>query len=103
VARLRYSTAARTDLRQIYRYIREQRGSGIVALQFVERLRRKCSELADAPIQMGRPRSELRADLRSQPFGNYMIYFRYLDKVLEVVNVLEGHRDVVAFFSDNKR
>jgi hypothetical protein len=29
-----------------------------------------------------------------------MIYFRYLGEVLEVVNVLEGHRDVVAFFSD---
>jgi hypothetical protein len=27
---------------------------------------------------------------------------RYLGEVLEVVNVLEGHRDVVAFFSDNK-
>jgi toxin ParE1/3/4 len=102
VARLRYSTAARTDLRQIYRYIRQQSGSGIVALQFVARLRRKCGELADAPIQMGRPRSELRADLRSLPFGNYMIYFRYLGEVLEVVNVLEGHRDVAAFFSDNK-
>ena len=85
MARLRYSATARTDLGQIYRYIREQSSSGAVALRFVEQLRRKCGELAGAPIQMGRSRSELRPDLRSHPHGNYVIFFRYVGDVLEVV------------------
>ncbi len=48
---------------------------------------------------LGRARPELRPDVRSLPFGNYVIFFRYRDGALEVVNVLEGHRDIDAFFS----
>jgi toxin ParE1/3/4 len=98
VARLRYSAAARADLAQIYGYIREQSGSGTVALRFIHRLRRKCAELAGAPIQMGRPRPELRSDLRSHPYKSYVIFFRYVRGTLEIVNILEGHRDIDAFF-----
>jgi toxin ParE1/3/4 len=101
--RLRYSATARTDLAEIYRYIREQSGSGAVALRFVEQLRGKCSELAEAPIQMGRARPELRADLRSHSYGNYLIFFRYVRDVLEIVNVLEAHRDVGALFGGDER
>jgi toxin ParE1/3/4 len=103
VARLRYSRAAQKDLGQIYQYIREKSGSGTIALRFIGRLRRKCRELAGAPIQMGRPRDKLRPGLRSHPFQNYVIYFHYLGDVLAVVNVLEGHRDVTAIFDDNER
>jgi hypothetical protein len=31
-----------------------------------------------------------------------MIFFRYRDDVLEVVNVLEGHRDIEAHFGDRQ-
>jgi molybdate transport system substrate-binding protein len=46
---------------------------------------------------MGRLRPELSAGLRSHPYGSYMIYFRYVGDVLEVVNILEGHKDVLHF------
>jgi toxin ParE1/3/4 len=49
---------------------------------------------------MERPRPELRPDLRSHHFETYVIFFRYVGDVLEVVNVLEGHRDIEAFFDD---
>jgi toxin ParE1/3/4 len=52
---------------------------------------------------MGRQRPELRPDLRSHPYEAYVIFFRYVGDVLEVVNVLEGHRDVVAFFREGDR
>jgi toxin ParE1/3/4 len=100
VARLRYSTAARDDLGQIYQYIREKSGSGATALQFVRRLRAKCEELARAPIRMGRLRPELWSELRSHPFESYMIFFRYVGDVLEIVDILEGHRDIDAFFKE---
>lgn len=47
---------------------------------------------------MGRPRPELRVDLRSSVFKGHVIFFRYIDDVLEVVNVLEGHRDIDSHF-----
>jgi plasmid stabilization system protein ParE len=103
VARLRYSATARSDLADIYRYIRGKSGSGAVALRFAQRLRRKCEELAAAPIVMGRQRPELRPDLRSHAYEAYVIFFRYVGDVLEVVNVLEGHRDVGAFFREGDR
>jgi plasmid stabilization system protein ParE len=97
-SRIRFTAATRNDLGQIYRYIREQSGSGTVARRFVHELRAKCADLAAAPIQMGRPRTELRADLRSHPHKSYVIFFRYIGDVLEVVRVIEGHRDIPALF-----
>ncbi len=40
-------------------------------------------------------------DIRSFAFKGYVIYFRYVGNTFEVVNVLEGHRDAVAYFHDD--
>jgi toxin ParE1/3/4 len=54
---------------------------------------------------LGRARPELRSDIRSTPFKSYLIFFRYLPSesdrdILEVVNVVESHRDLIAYFGD---
>ena len=103
MARIRYSATARHDLGQIYRYIREQSGSGETARRFVHELRQKCNALAAAPIMMGRPRTELLPGLRSHPHKSYVIFFRYVGDVLEIVNVIEGHRDIPALFSEGDK
>ena len=100
MARLRYSAAARNGLGEIYRYIRDQSGSGETARRFVHELRHKCNGLAAAPIVMGRPRPELRPGLCSHPYKSYVIFFRYVGEVLEIVNVIEGHRDIPALFGE---
>jgi len=103
VARLRYTAAARDDLISIAQYIVRESGNRVLAKQFTDRLRRRCAELSALPFSMGRPRPELRPDMRSVAFGNYVIFFRYLGNTLEVVNILEGHRDIDGFFSDENR
>ena len=98
MARLRYTAAARDDVIDIAGYIAHQSGSTVLAKQFTDRLRRKCADLAWSPFTMGRSRPELRPDMRSVAFGNYVIFFRYSRNTLEVVNILERHRDFGAFF-----
>ena len=63
-------------------------------------LRRRCHELAALPGTLGRARSELGPDLRSVSHKGYVIFFRYADERFEVVDILEGHRDIEAFFGD---
>ena len=55
-------------------------------------------KLASLPGTLGRPRPALRPDIRSFPFKGYVIFFRYEGDAMEVVNVLEGHRDVPSHF-----
>lgn len=61
---------------------------------------RQCAKLAALPGVLGRARPELRPDIRSFAFRGYVIFFRYRGDRLEVVSVLEGHRDIDAHFSD---
>lgn len=53
--------------------------------------------LGDWP-ELGRPRPELRAGLRSLSIGNYLIFYRVRADAVEVLRVLHGRRDVDALF-----
>ncbi|MFS8112995.1 type II toxin-antitoxin system RelE/ParE family toxin [Rhizobium jaguaris] len=98
MARLRYTRDAQSDILNILTFITHESGSQKIALKFTTSLRRKCSDLASLPGHMGRPRPELRHDMRSFVFRSYIIFFHYVDDVFEVLNVLEGHRDLDSHF-----
>jgi plasmid stabilization system protein ParE len=98
MARLRYTTTAQDDIVSLTTYIADRSGSRAAAERFAGRIRRKCREIAAAPIRLGRARPELLPDLRGLTFGNYLILFRHLGDTVEIVNVIEGHRDVEAIF-----
>lgn len=99
--RLRYLDSARQDLIYILRYITRENGSLIVGQQFVGLLRQQCRHLASLPGTMGRARPELRPDIRSFAFRGYVIFFRYVDDAFEVVNILEGHKDIESHFGQH--
>ena len=98
--RLNYSTTARTDLAEITRYIHRESHSRAVASAFARRLHEQCEKLAASIGTLGVARPDLRSDLRSIPFGNYTIFFRYGSEALEVVSILESHRDAYRALSD---
>jgi plasmid stabilization system protein ParE len=102
VRRLVYTAAARDDLTAILDYLTRESGSLAVGRKFTAELRAQCAKLASLPGTLGRARPELRPDVRSFPYRNYVIFFRYHPNTFEIVNILEGHRDIVARFGDDK-
>jgi plasmid stabilization system protein ParE len=100
VAQLRYAAAARDDLVGIAVYIARESGHPGTARSFTQFLRQRCADLAASSFQLGRLRPELGADIRSFGVSHYVIFFRYVGDILEVINILEGHRDIDAFFKD---
>lgn len=99
MARLRYLDSARADLLSILDYVYRESGDIALARQFVEKLRGHCRNLASLPGHMGRSRPELRPDIRSVTFGSYVIFFRYLGDDFQVINILEGHRDIEGYYA----
>ncbi len=96
--KLSYLEQAKTDLISIKRYIAKQSGSNELALSYTQKLRQQCRKLAELPGTMGRARPELMEGLRSFPYDNYVIFFRYSDSLIEIVSIIEGHRDIEALF-----
>lgn len=97
---LRYLEQARHDLLQIKRYLARESGSSEIALRYIENLRQECRRLAALPGTLGRARPELAEGIRSIPYGNYVIFFRYHGPYFEIVSIIEGHRDIEELFSE---
>ena len=99
--RLVYLPSAKRDFEAILDYITRESGSLAVGRAFAGVLRGQCQKLAALPGTLGRARPELRPDIRSFAFKGYLIFFRYHGDSFEVVNVLEGHRDMIGYFRDD--
>ncbi len=100
--RATFLASVQNDVLGILSYIAEQSGSLSVAQRFVRQVRAHCHKLAGLPGTLGRARPEIRPDLRSVPYKNYVIFFRYVEDRFEVVNILEGHRDIIDYFEDEE-
>lgn len=87
------------NIGDVAEYIARETANTEVGERFASRLERQCEKLARLPGTLGRLRPELADGIRSFPIGSYIIFFRYLGDVLEIVNVLEGHRDIAGFFA----
>jgi toxin ParE1/3/4 len=100
VRRLILLDSALADFASILDYITRESGSRVIGRGFVDRLQNQCKKLASLPGTLGRPRPELRPDIRSFAFNGYVIFCRYEGATFEVVNVFEGHRDIITYFRD---
>ena len=82
---------AESDLDEIWWYIAQDSPDN--ADRFLDRLQERFLALADFP-KMGMGRDDIQAGLRSQPVGNYLIFYFPLADGIEIVRVLHGSRDV---------
>jgi len=87
----RLSPQAASDLEAIGDYIAQD--SPTNARRFIERLTQKFVALGRNPM-IGRARPELRADLRSFPYGAYLILYRVIDDGVEIVRVVHAARNL---------
>jgi toxin ParE1/3/4 len=85
------SPQAEHDLEGIGDYIAEDSPSN--AERFIERLTQRFVSLGRNP-RIGRARPELRPDLRSFPYGAYLILYRPIDEGVEIVRVLHAARNL---------
>jgi toxin ParE1/3/4 len=102
VRRATFLASVRDDFLAILAYVANESGSVSIAQAFLRELRDKCHKLAALDTTIGRARPELRADIRSFPYKNYVIFFRYAGGRFEVVNILERHMDVEGRLNERK-
>ena len=65
--------------------------------RWIDKLDQKFKLVATQPL-MGRARYELATDLRSFPFGRYVIFYTPIEDGIDVVRVLHTARDADALF-----
>lgn len=88
---------AAEDIAEIWDYIADD--SLAAADRFVDQLDKQFGLLAIQP-RIGRARGELAPDVRSFPFGRYVIFYLPIDDGIDVVRVLHSARDIEAVFGD---
>ena len=86
------------DLAEIWAYIDED--SPRQADAFAAAIDHEIRDLARHPL-IGRARPELLIDLRSFPFGRYVIFYLPRKRGIEVVRVLHGARDLKPLFDED--
>jgi toxin ParE1/3/4 len=94
VRRASFLPSAKIALVELRIYLTKASGSRNVPRKFIARLRDHCHYLASLPFEMGKSRPELGPEMRSANFENYVILFRYHEDRFEIVNIIEGHRDL---------
>ena len=86
----RLSDRAKGDLQRIISFSRDRFGAR-VAQAFGDGFLTLIERLARTP-QMGRPRPEIGAGVRSFPFRSHIVFYRIKADVLEVAHIRHGAR-----------
>jgi toxin ParE1/3/4 len=94
--RIDISPAARHDLADVWSFVSQDNEDA--ATHLIQSFYRQCVVLSDMP-NLGRARDrDLGEGLRSYPIGNYVIFYRFDNKRLEMVRVAHSARDIGEVF-----
>ena len=93
MARVARTALARSDLKDIGRYLAEQSQSRDVALRFLDAISKRC-DLYASNAALGEACPDLSADVRRFSVGSYVVYYRPIRGGIAVLRVLHGSRDL---------
>jgi len=93
-----YSPAAIDDLDDIWLYIAVE-ADVETAKGFLQRVENACERIVRSPIGF-RLRSEFGRDLRSFPFGNYIIFYLPEPYGINIIRIVNASRDLETIFED---
>lgn len=99
MARITRRPLAAADILDVWGHIAED--SIEQADRWVDKLGEKFEIIATQPL-MGRARNELAANVRSFPFGRYVIFYSPNEDGIDVVRVLHSARDIDAVFGEDQ-
>ena len=97
MARVTRRPQAAIDILDIWGFIAED--STVEADRWIDRLDERLNLWATQPL-IGRLRDELAPELRSMPFGRYVVFFLPLPEGIDIVRVLHSSRDTDNEFSE---
>jgi len=86
---------AKVDLDDIWFYIAQDSPNN--ADRFLNQIQETCLSLANFP-HLGTIRNELKANLRSHPIGNYLIFYFPLENGIDIVRVIHQSRNIGILF-----
>jgi toxin ParE1/3/4 len=91
------TVAARQDLLSIWEYIAEDNPTA--ADRVLDTLDKKIARLAEHPL-LGPARPDIAPDLRYLVSDHFIVLYRVLPDVVEIVRVLHGAQNLTAIFTD---
>ncbi len=100
MARLVIAPRARADLIDIGRHIGA--ANPAAADRLIQRFGDTFERLSERPLS-GRPRADIRPNLRSVPIDRYVIFYPPMENGVEIVRVLHSARDVAPLFEGAQR
>jgi toxin ParE1/3/4 len=86
-----YTPEALQDLVEIGTHI--ARDNPTAALRWVDAIEAVCELLATQPAIGHRVRTRRFGEIRREPVGNYLIYYRPIARGVEILRVVHGARD----------
>jgi toxin ParE1/3/4 len=98
-ARVIRTPASDDDLFEIWLFIAQDNPDA--ATRVLRKIKSTLNKLERNP-KMGRDRSELAPGLRSVACHPYVLFYRIVDKDIDLVRVLHGARDVPSIFESDK-
>lgn len=98
MAQILFTPLATEDLKEIWLYLAENAGNESTN-KFLRIVKKKCESVAEFP-EIGRVRHEYLINLRSFPFGKYIIFYLPLSDGIEVLRIVHSSRDVVQIFDE---
>ena len=96
---LKISQEAKSDLRRIYEYIKND--SPEMARLHNRQFLQRCRSLAEFP-EIGRERNDILEGIRSFPIGEYIVLYRVSPdrSAVEIARVFHGKRDYPSLFPE---